>query len=116
MRNSKKLLLAPFMLVAFSSMAQRGPAAAAPSKNPVIEAIVKEANENSQLEKLATELMDGIGPRLVGTPEMKQAGDWAVATYNKWGITAKSEKWGEWRGWQRGVSHIDMTYPRAKSL
>ena len=85
-------------------------------KDPVVDAIVKEANENSQLEKLAHELFDGIGPRLVGTPQMKQANDWAVAKYTGWGISARNEKWGEWRGWERGVSHIDMTYPRVKSL
>ncbi|HEY1022022.1 MAG TPA: M20/M25/M40 family metallo-hydrolase, partial [Flavisolibacter sp.] len=80
------------------------------------ESIVKEATENSQLEKLAHELMDGIGPRLVGTPQMQQAHDWAVAKYKTWGIPARNEKWGEWRGWERGVSHIDLVYPRLKSL
>ncbi len=48
------------------------------SNDAVIENIVKEANENSQLEQLGHELMDVIGPRLVGTPQMKQANDWAV--------------------------------------
>jgi len=36
--------------------------------------------------------------------------------YKGWGITARQEKWGEWRGWQRGISHIDMVSPRVKSL
>ena len=85
-------------------------------KNPIVESIIKEATENSQLKKLAHELTDGIGPRLVGTPQMKQAHDWAVNKYQSWGISAKNEKWGEWRGWERGVSHIDMVYPRVKSL
>ena len=30
--------------------------------------------------------------------------------------TARNEKWGEWRGWQRGISHIDMLTPRVKTL
>src|ERR1700755_1481197 len=85
-------------------------------KDPVVDAIVKEANENSQLEKLAHELIDGIGPRLVGSPQMKQANDWAVAKYTSWGIPVKNEQWGEWRGWERGASHIDMVFPRVKSL
>lgn len=85
-------------------------------KNPVIENIVKEATENSQLEKLAHELMDQIGPRLVGSPQMKLANDWAVEKYKDWGISAKNEKWGEWRGWERGVSQITMVFPRIKSL
>ena len=116
MRNFRKLLFAPLLLSGFITLAQRERAATAETKNTIVEAIVKEANDNSQLEKLAHELMDGIGPRLVGTPEMQKAGDWALAKYKDWGITARNEKWGEWRGWQRGVSHIDMTYPRTKSL
>lgn len=51
----------------------------------IIDQIVQEANKHSQLEQLGQELMDGIGPRLVGTPQMKQAHDWAVNTYAKWG-------------------------------
>jgi carboxypeptidase Q len=84
--------------------------------NHVAEQIVKEATENSQLEKLAHELLDVIGPRLVGTPQMKVAHDWAVNKYKSWGIEAKNEQWGQWRGWERGITHIDMVYPRIKSL
>ncbi len=88
----------------------------AQTKNPIVENIVKEATENSQLEKLAHELMDQIGPRLVGSPKMQQANDWAVAKYTEWGIVARNEKWGEWRGWERGITHIDMVAPWIKSL
>ncbi len=100
------------ILLNFLSLASQAQTA----QNAVIDAIIKEANENSQLEKMAHELMDGIGPRLVGTPQMKQANDWAVATYQTWGISAKNEKWGEWRGWERGISHIDMISPRVRSI
>src|SRR5688572_25885528 len=100
----KKVRTLFFIMLLFS-----GSLSFAQKKDSVIIAeIVKEATENSQLEKLGHELLDGIGPRLVGTPQMKQAHDWAVAKYTSWGITARNEKWGEWRGWQRGISHIDM--------
>lgn len=82
----------------------------------VIDNIVKEATENSQLERLAHELLDVIGPRLTGTPQLKQANDWAVAQYAKWGIPAQNEKWGEWKAWERGITHIDMISPRVQSL
>ncbi|HXB09393.1 MAG TPA: hypothetical protein VNW04_19845, partial [Puia sp.] len=85
-------------------------------KDPVIDNIVKEETDNSQLQVLAHELFDRIGPRLVGTPQMAKANEWAVAKYGAWGIEAKNEKWGEWRGWERGISHIDMITPRVKSL
>ena len=82
----------------------------------VVENIIKEANENSQLETLAHELLDVVGPRLVGTPQMKNAHDWVVDTYKNWGISAKNEQWGEWRGWERGITHIDMVSPRIQTL
>jgi carboxypeptidase Q len=113
----KKSLILPLFLVPVTMMAQRGPGRPAQlPKDPAVEAIVAEGEQGSQLEQLGHELLDGIGPRLVGTPEMKQAGDWAIAKYKSWGIAAHSEKWGEWRGWQRGPAHIDMVYPRLKSL
>jgi len=108
MKHSFKLLIILLLLASTCLKAQE--------KDLVIVNIIKEANENSQLEHLGHELMDVIGPRLVGTPEMKKAHDWAVAKYDMWGISAKNEKWGEWRGWERGITHIDMVYPRKRSL
>ena len=88
----------------------------AQTKEAFVANVTKEANENSQLEKLGHELFDVVGPRLVGTPQMKQAGDWAVKKYSDWGISAKTEKWGEWRGWERGITHIDLVSPRLRTL
>ena len=82
----------------------------------IVEAIQKEANENSQLEPLAHHLMDVIGPRLVGTPQMKNAHDWAVKKYAEWSISAENQEWGKWKGWQRGITHIDLVSPRVVSL
>lgn len=86
------------------------------AQNEVIEKIIKEATTNSQLEKNAHELMDGIGPRLVGSPNMQKAHDWAVKKYSSYAIPARNEKWGEWRGWERGITHIDMLSPWVKTL
>ena len=86
------------------------------AQNSVVDAMITEANENSQLEALAHELTDLIGPRLVGTPQMKQAQDWAVAKYKSWGVDAENQEWGQWRGWERGITHIDMIEPRIESL
>tara|TARA_Y100001980_G_C14538614_1_gene315838 strand:+ start:267 stop:1883 length:1617 start_codon:yes stop_codon:yes gene_type:complete len=81
-----------------------------------INQIVNEANNNSQLESLAHELIDQIGPRLTGTPQMQKAHDWVVETYSKWNINAKNEQFGQWRAWERGISHMDMMSPWVKSL
>jgi len=86
------------------------------SQNEIIDNIVDEVTNNSQLEQMAHELLDVIGPRLVGTPQMKNAHDWAVNKYNSWGIPASNHQWGEWRGWERISTHIDMLEPRQRSL
>ncbi|MEH6405852.1 MAG: M20/M25/M40 family metallo-hydrolase [Leeuwenhoekiella sp.] len=85
-------------------------------EDQVIKSIIKEENQNSNLEKLGHELLDVVGPRLVGTPQMQQANDWAVSKYTSWGIPAENQQWGTWRGWERGVSHIDMVSPRLQTL
>ena len=41
------------------------------AQNDIVKKIVDEANNNSQLEVLAHELLDVVGPRLTGTPQMK---------------------------------------------
>ncbi len=102
------LILSSALLFASTTFAQE--------KDVVVEQIIKEAIENSQLEKLGHELLDGIGARLVGTPQMQQANDWAVAKYKSWGISAENQKWGEWKAWERGRTHIDMVHPRIQSL
>jgi hypothetical protein len=101
------------ILAAFLSLL---PGVTAQTPKDIVESIQKEATENSQLETLAHQLMDVIGPRLVGTPQMKHAHDWAVAKFSEWGISAENEQWGTWRGWERGICHIDLVSPRVVSL
>ena len=87
-----------------------------PTDDEVIKNIWKEAMESSQLEMLGHELLDVVGPRLTGTPQIKNAHDWAVAKYKSWGIDAKNEEWGKWRGWERGITHVDLLEPRVRTL
>lgn len=117
MRN----LIATTAIIALSSTAafaqgrgDQGPDRA--PKDPIVESIVKEEKDNSQLQLLAHELFDSVGPRLVGSPQMEKARDWALAKYKDWGINAQEQDWGVWRGWERGISHIDMVSPRVKTL
>lgn len=107
MKKKLRTLLSLFLIVgAFHVQAQE----------QIVESIVKEANENSKLEEIAHELMDVVGPRLVGTPQMQDAHDWAVKKYASWGIKAENEQYGTWRSWERGITHIDMIEPRVSSL
>ena len=88
----------------------------AQNTDEVVEKMIDEVYNNSQVEKLSHELFDVIGPRLVGTPQMKNAHDWAVNKYESWGIKSYLHQWGVWRGWERGITHIDMLKPRVRTL
>lgn len=82
----------------------------------VVEQIVTESEENSHLEELAHYLLDVIGPRLVGTPQQQHAHEWAIEKFSEWGIEARNEQFGEWRGWERGITHVDLVRPRVVTL
>ena len=88
----------------------------AQNTDEVVEKMIDEVYNNSKVEKLSHELFDVIGPRLVGTPQMKNAHDWAVNKYESWGIKSYLHEWGVWRGWERGITHIDMLKPRVRTL
>ena len=102
----KKSFLILFLLASFSVKAQ----------DDTIKNIIAEATENSHLEILAHELLDVVGPRLTGTPQMKNAGDWALQRYASWGIEARIHEFGEWQGWERGITHVDLVSPRTRTL
>ncbi|MBV9881365.1 MAG: M20/M25/M40 family metallo-hydrolase [Gemmatirosa sp.] len=109
-------LLAAAGLLALA--APRTPLAAQtfPTDDPVLKRIWTLGMDSSHTGQLAHVLFDSIGPRLTGTPLHKAANDWLVSTYKSWGVDARNEKVGTWRGWRRGWSHIDLVTPRVRSL
>ncbi len=72
--------------------------------------------DSSQVQPLAQALFDSVGPRLTGGPGLLAASNWILGKYKSWGIDAKREQYGTWRGWRRGTSHIDLMKPRVRSL
>jgi hypothetical protein len=84
--------------------------------NPVLARIWDEANDRSQLERLAQALADSVGPRLTASPGMKAGSDWLISQYRAWGVNARTETYGTFRSWRRGVSHVDLVQPRVRSL
>ena len=71
-----------------------------------VAAIRSEGLENSHMQQLAHHLTDVIGPRLTGSPGMREANDWTASMFSEWGLTNVTvEPWGEFgRGW-REVSY-----------
>lgn len=87
-----------------------------PTNDQVIKHIYAIGMDSTDLYRQAHVLFDSIGPRLMGTPNLSRAQDWLVDTYKAFGISAKKERVGTWRGWERGPSHIDLVTPRVRSL
>ncbi|HYJ80317.1 MAG TPA: M28 family peptidase, partial [Longimicrobiaceae bacterium] len=86
------------------------------SADSVIRRMWQIGMEQSQTESLAQVLIDSIGPRLSGTAGFTSAVDWLERTYKGWGVTVRRERYGTWRGWRRGHTHVDLMEPRVRSL
>ncbi|MEO7083442.1 MAG: M20/M25/M40 family metallo-hydrolase [Gemmatimonadaceae bacterium] len=87
-----------------------------PTSDPNLQRIWRLGMDSSHVQQLSQTLFDSIGPRLTGGPGIKSASDWVINTYKSWGVDAKREQYGTWRGWRRGISNIALVAPRVRSL
>lgn len=91
-------------------------AQSSPTDDPIIKRIWTLGMDSTHVYQLSQALFDSVGPRLQGTAELRGANNWLVNSYKSWGIDARNEQYGTWRGWRRGYSHIDLVTPRVRSL
>lgn len=79
----------------------------------VIHKIRQEGLKNSNIEELAFQLTDAVGPRLTNSPGHIKAADWAVVQLKEWGLqNAIKEEWGEFgKGWSVNKCYVAMTQP-----
>ncbi len=75
--------------------------------------IRQEGFRNSKVMETASVLMDKIGPRLTGSPNMKKANEWTRKQLEDWGlVNAHIETWSPFgRGWSYEVSTVRMVSP-----
>jgi len=80
--------------------------------------IREEGFAHSHVMEFASALMDGIGPRLTGSPNMKKANEWTRDTLTKVGLqNAHLEDWGEFGiGWQQINSWARIVTPDTEPL
>jgi carboxypeptidase Q len=105
-------------LYGFAVLGAAAPLAAQtfPADDPVLQRMWTMGMSESHAPRLAQALLDSIGPRLTGSPQLTAANEWAVAMLAQWGIEARNEQYGTWRGWRRGGTHIDLIAPRQRTL
>jgi hypothetical protein len=76
-----------------------------------------EGLSRSQTAAMFTELVDGIGPRLAGSPEYNKSAAWARDRMAAWGLeNARLEAFEFGRGWTLDKFTIDMVEPRYMPL
>lgn len=86
--------------------------AAAPPDPEVYAAIRREGLEHSQAMRFATELADGIGARLMGSPNMRRAYGWGQETLRGLGLEARLEPIGPFGlSWRQTAGSVRMSAP-----
>src|ERR1051325_8663158 len=67
--------------------------------------------------EIASYLSDVYGPRLAGSPEIKEATDWTVKKLKSWGLSnVHTEAWNFGRGWHNERVFAMALTPRAYPL
>src|SRR5881628_2986032 len=79
--------------------------------------IKEEGLQRSKVMEIESYLTDVYGPRLTGSPNIKEAADWAQKTMKEWGLAnVHLETWPFGRGWQNQVFLAHARTPRAYPL
>src|SRR6184192_3978601 len=76
--------------------------------------IKEEGLQRSKVMEIESYLTDVYGPRLTGSPNIREAADWAQKTMNEWGLAnVHVETWPFGRGWQNQRMVASAASPRA---
>jgi len=105
------MALLSFTVVASSAHAQGDPV--------VVQRIIDEGKNHSQVVSLLHDLTYNIGPRVTGSPKLFKAQNWAMDHFRKWGLkNVHLEKWGEASvGFERGDRQVGrMVEPFASNF
>jgi hypothetical protein len=84
---------------------------------PAVGNIREEGLAHSKVMETLAHLTDVIGPRVTGSPQMKQANDWTREQLAAWGLAnAHLEPWAFGRGWSLERSSVHMVAPTSTPL
>lgn len=79
--------------------------------------ILSEVREHSEAMQNSEYLGDAIGPRLTGSPQLKQANDWTAAKFREYGLTnVHLEPWTIAHSWTRGTARARIVSPTEHPL
>lgn len=79
--------------------------------------IREEGFQRSQVMETVRHLTDVIGPRLTGSPQMKEANEWTRRRLEEWGLSnSHLESYDFGRGWSFSRTAVHMVRPRQAPL
>jgi len=106
MKRAVRLPLLALLLVSFAAAQEK-------VDLDMMTRIRYEGFRNSKIMETASGLMDGIGPRLTGSPNLKHANEWTRDQLTAFGLTnAHLESWGPFgRGWANQFVSVRMISP-----
>src|SRR6266481_5814149 len=79
--------------------------------------ILSEVRDHSEAMQNSEYLGDSIGPRLTGSPQLKQANDWTAAKFREYGLTnVHLEPWTIAHSWTRGTARARIVSPTEHPL
>jgi carboxypeptidase Q len=79
--------------------------------------ILKEISEHSEAMENLEHLSDAIGPRVTGSPQLKEANEWTAETFRKYGLTnVHLEPWTIEHSWARGPAKARIIKPTEHPL
>jgi carboxypeptidase Q len=79
--------------------------------------ILAEVRDHSEAMPNLEYLSDSIGPRVTGSPQLKQANDWTKEKLAQYGLTnAHLEPWSIARAWTRGTAYARIVTPAEHPL
>jgi carboxypeptidase Q len=105
----------PFALLLALPLGAQAPA----SDSAVLARIRDEGTRRSRVVETAVMLSDVLGPRLAGSPEYREAAEWARAELERYGLrNAALEPWGRRRGrsWSVARHSIELVSPRYQRI
>ncbi len=111
-------MLAPLAMAAIA--ARKGFAAPAQDTNPLAAAdlqILAEVRDHSEAMQNLEYISDSIGPRLTGSPQLKQANEWTAEVMKKYGlVNVHLEPWTIAHSWTRGTASARVVAPTEHPL
>jgi len=109
-----------FLAVVIAATVLAGQSTSPPSERidtAAIEKIRDEGLQRSQVMDTAFWLTDRYGPRLSGSPEYEEAGDWAIERLRSWGVSnLRKERFRSGRGWSLVRFNASMVEPRVMPI